>query len=121
MSADTELTGGTWRQVNGVRRWIKDLPVDPTTPSPLAQFRNLRRLIACSCGARLTEPCRTRQGNWTHHRYRLVARRCVCGNPLRPNHQFCTDECRHDARADTYRRREVRTPTRERRRKKEAA
>lgn len=99
------LTGGQWVNVRGVKRWqVDEAPVE-APPEP----------IACPCGARLSEPCRTASGNWTRHADRITSRRCPCGNVPREGSHFCTEECRREARAATYREREKRTPTRLRR------
>jgi hypothetical protein len=103
--AELALTGGRWVNVRGVMRWQADETPAEAPPEP----------IACPCGARLSEPCRTTSGNWTRHADRITSRRCSCGNVPREGSHFCTDECRREARAATYREREKRTPTRLRR------
>lgn len=105
-----ELTEGAWATRRLVRVWQ---PGSAPLPPPVFDPRDL---IVCTCGATLTEPCRTTSGNYTVHRDRVIPRRCRCGDLLPAGQRFCGDQCRADARADTYRRREQRTPTRLRRR-----
>lgn len=100
------LVGGRWVQDGLVQRWVADVAAEPITPP---------EPIACPCGARISEPCRTAGGNWTRHVDRVTSRRCPCGNVPREGSHFCTTECQAEARAATYRRREERTPTRDRR------
>ena len=99
---EAELTGGRWVRVGLVERWQPGLAV-------------VAEPIVCPCGARLSDPCRTVSGNPTRHADRIIDRRCPCGNVLPAGYHYCTNECRRLARAATYRRREQRTPTRERR------
>jgi hypothetical protein len=100
-------TEGQWVQRGMVLRFI---------PAPPPEPRRVADLIACPlCRATLSEPCRTAAGNWTTHDVRLVSRRCPCGNRPREGSHFCTDECRREARAATYSRREQRRPTKTRR------
>lgn len=100
------MTVGTWSG-GLVKRW-HELP----EPEPAIDER---ALLACLCGATLTEPCRTAGGNYTVHADRVIPRRCRCLGILEQGALYCGDQCRQDARRDTYRRREQRTPTRLRR------
>lgn len=108
---ESALTGGRWVRVGLVHRWVVDEEPEPVKPP---------EPIACPCGARLSEPCRTTGGNWTRHAERLTSRRCPCGNVPREGSHYCTTECRDEARAETYRAREQRNPTRQRRRNEAA-
>lgn len=104
---EVALTGGRWVNVRGVMRWEQN---------EAAKVETVADLVACpTCGAKLSEPCRTGSGNATRHVDRVLPRRCPCGNPMQPGSFFCTSECRSQARAATYERREKRNPTRERR------
>lgn len=117
-----EALGGTWRNVGGVMRW------SPTpTPSEVADLRARLRpvprrhldvsdLIACpTCEAHADERCRSASGHPTaNHKDRLISVRCPCGQPVAPRKQYC-EPCRQRARKQTYRLREIRRPSRERR------
>lgn len=86
-----------------------------TTPTKLTQ------LIACPyCRATVTQACRSPSGNTvTPHTCRLTPRLCPCGNLPPPGYTYCrSPDCSaaEEARRQTYRRREIRTPTRLRRR-----
>lgn len=94
--------------------WVGGLTKRWQPPAPAAQLDPLQ-LVVCPCGATLAEPCRTTGGNYTVHADRVIPRRCRCGGVLPAGEHFCTAECRAEARAETYRRREQRTPTRLRR------
>lgn len=124
---DIALTDGRWVNVRGVMRWV---PGEPEAPRerprlvrPLLTPADVAQMIACPrCLARVCEPCRTRTGNSTTHTERLIPRRCLCGEPLRARKTLC-EPCRELSRQDTYRRREITTPTALRRRstRKDAA
>lgn len=107
------LEGGVWRNVGGVMRW------SVTPPPPIAMRRkvNAHDLIACgACGARVDERCHSAAGNVVgDHEARLVSVRCSCGERVQPSHRYCSDVCREKARKRTYRLREIRQPTAERR------
>lgn len=75
-------------------------------------------LIACpACRATLAEPCRTATGKAREaHSCRLLVRRCgQCGGLPEKGSHYCSDACRVSARRESYRRREIRMPTRLRR------
>lgn len=78
----------------------------------------LQRLIVCPvCRATLVEPCRTVTGRARHpHPTRILGRRCPCGRTPMSGSHYCSPECRAIARRRDYWLREVRTPTRLRRR-----
>lgn len=99
---EVELTGGRWVRDGLIERWQPGLAA-------------VAEPIVCPCGARMSQPCRTQGGNQTRHADRVIDRRCPCGNTLPAGYHYCTNECRRLARAATYRRREQRTPTHERR------
>lgn len=116
------LRGGRWRRVHGVMRWSPD-----PTPSEVADLHarmkparrtnlNVSDLIACpTCGAHANERCRSASGNpRENHAARLISVRCPCGEPVAPRKQYC-EPCRERARKQTYRLREIRRPTVERR------
>lgn len=106
-----------WITVDGIRvaRPRRRASVaEPLTDADVAQ------MIACpQCRAKVCEPCLTRGGNSTEHALRLIPRRCQCGALLEPKHTFCAP-CAEVARTRTYYRREVRTPTALRRRRRAA-
>lgn len=118
------LVGGSWKPVRGVLRWVPD--AETVARDELEELRQRTRrgkkptsggdLVACpTCLARLSETCKTRGGNPTNpHRERLASRRCVCGDLLAPRKVYC-EPCRQRARKNTYRSREVRRATAERR------
>ena len=102
---------GTWHQVGGVMRWSPALP-----PLPVRR-KSIHDLIACgACGARVDERCHSRAGNVVgDHEARLVSVRCPCGERVKSGYWYCSDPCRATARKRTYRLREIRRPTSERR------
>lgn len=108
-----ELTNGRWVPRGGILVWVADPPPLALVPKP--RVVDLADLIACpTCQAKVTEACKTIGGYTTAHPKRLVSRRCPCGSTLEPKRTMC-DECREKSRAETYRLREIRKPTRERR------
>ena len=119
------LTGGRWVTVGGIQRWIKDAPEKPVPPKlERAQLRpapmptEITQLVACPrCRATLAQPCKTESGNSTTHTERIVPRRCPCGQPVEPRKTYC-QACRDRRRRETYRQREITTPTALRRRER---
>jgi hypothetical protein len=95
---DLALTGGRWVTVRGVQRWRAEpvmLLALRLVPDPDA--------IACRCGAKVTETCRTRNGHRTRsHDYRVIPQACQCGAELGWKRRLC-DDCRA-ARAQQQRR-----------------
>jgi hypothetical protein len=85
-------------------------------PSKTRTRYDVHRLIACpTCGAKADQRCRTAGGTPTaNHADRLISVRCPCGEPVAPSCQYCPP-CRDAARKQSYRLRELRNPTRERR------
>jgi hypothetical protein len=124
VSADPiELEDGEWRVVHGVLRWVDVPPPVVTERQVRAKLRAVKAaefdptLIACpTCRATVTQKCHTAGGNVTApHADRLVSCRCLCGDLLESRKQYC-EQCRARARKDTYRRREIRNATAQRRR-----
>lgn len=83
------LTGGRWvPDRRGIQRWQPNPPRLRLAPDLDA--------VACRCGAKVTETCRTAQGHRTRdHVYRRFPRRCRCGGELRWKERVC-DSCRVD-------------------------
>lgn len=97
---------GTWGG-----RLYKDGQQIEAPPEPLP--------VACDqCGARQDQRCHTANGKTVKpHKRRRGPVMCPCGRAEpAPKHQYC-EPCRRAARLDTYRLREDRTPTRDRRAK----
>lgn len=115
----TALTDGRWVRRGPVLVWDDTpLPDEVTAIRPPApKAATLPPLIACpTCHATVTQTCRTAGGNPTaDHADRLVTRRCPCGALLEPRKQWC-EPCRAAARRRTYRDREIRRSTSQRRR-----
>lgn len=86
---------------------------DPEPPAPI----RVHDLIACpTCHARVDERCRSATGTpRVPHVNRLAPQLCPCGELLAWKKQLC-EECRREARQETYALREQRIPTRLRRR-----
>jgi hypothetical protein len=101
----------TWR-----RRGLVQVAAPATEPPP-SLARTIHDLIACpTCHARVDERCKSATGTpRSPHVNRLVPRRCPCGASLEDRKQMC-EQCRREARRETYADRERRTPTRQRRR-----
>lgn len=99
----------------------KAIEVRPDRAELAAQERrllaHLAEMIACPyCGAKVSESCRSAGGNpRVPHTVRVVARLCTCGKPVEARHRMC-NQCRKEARKETYRLREIREPTASRRR-----
>lgn len=107
-------TRGRWTLRAGV--WVWRLPPRRTPEVWQAPRVFDPDLIACECGATVTQTCKTVGGNpTTDHTYRAVSRRCLCGALLDWKKQYC-EPCRAAANKQTGWRRERRTPTRTRRR-----
>lgn len=106
------LAGGSWQSRHGVQVWVAEVrrPLEP--PPPLIAL-----LIACPfCRAKVNQTCRTPAGNpRTPHVVRLAPRLCECGSRLARKKLRCPP-CAVEARRRTYRLREMRQPTRGRRR-----
>jgi hypothetical protein len=121
-AAEVEPLGGTWRNVGGVMRWSPE--VTPSEVADLqARMRPMRRrfldvhaFIACpTCEARADERCHSPAGNSTMpHKERIISVRCACGQPVERRKLYC-EPCRKKARKQTYRLREIRQPSSERR------
>lgn len=83
-----ELTDGEWRpDRHGIQRWypatvtIREIRPEPEVP------------VACKCGARRNESCRTKSGHRTQdHVDRWLPRACACGASLsKPGARSCAD------------------------------
>lgn len=106
------LGPGRWRPVKGVLRWFPGVRPQ-TVPRRKVDIHDF---IACpTCGARADQRCRTTTGNSSaNHQARVIGVRCRCGQPVTPYKQYC-EPCRILARTATFRRREIRNRTSERR------
>lgn len=120
--AVNELSDGTWRNVKGVWRWSADV-----TPNEVADLKasmkptprrpiEVHRYVACPvCLARADERCRASGGTpRKNHAARIISVRCPCGDPVKWRKLYC-EPCRLRARKQTYRLREIRKPSAERR------
>lgn len=104
---------GEWIPKRGILVWQPYPPRTTRLKAAPPPFNT--GLLACRCGATVVETCKTSGGNPTApHAYRIVSRRCLCGAILGHKRWYC-DTCRDRARKDTYRRREIRKRTAERR------
>lgn len=116
------LEGGTWRNDNGVWRWSTAV-----APAEVADLRarmrpqprrpiDVHRYVACpTCGARADERCHATGGTpRSNHAARIISVRCPCGEPVEHRKLYC-EPCRVRARKQTYRLREIRKPSAERR------
>lgn len=74
-----ELLDGRWTTGGLVRTWEPEPAFDP----------RIRALIACHCGARLSEAC--------GHAERLISRRCPCGELPNGAQTYCSTDCRDRA------------------------
>lgn len=103
------MTGQWVTRRGGVKVFVET----PERPRTL----DLTRLIACpTCHAKVTETCRTSGGNPTApHGSRLAPRLCPCGALLEPKKQLC-EHCRVESRRLSWRLREQRRKTSQRRR-----
>lgn len=89
LADDLALPPGRWVPRKGSGGVMEFLP-DPVTI--LAQQPDHRGAVACKCGARETQTCRTKNGNGRKaHPYRELPRVCTCGNVLEPRKQRCAD------------------------------
>lgn len=120
MSSAAVLTEGRWVVRGGIAHW-SDAPevaeVRDLKAKPKRRRLDVGTLIACPrCRAKVTETCKTTGGNPTaEHAERLVSRRCPCGERVAWKKQLC-EPCRASARKQTYRLREIRKATSQRRR-----
>ena len=86
MTDHIALTGGEWRPDGGIMRWFPALTSVPEPP-PFDPDE-----IACySCGATLTQGCRTKSGLATKGHAGRLPRRCPCGADLLPQRSLCPD------------------------------
>ena len=99
------LTGGRWVLRGGIQRWQADPePVEAVEPTPLKPRPANGDLIACpTCGARITERCRSASGRRAdvEHANRILPRRCACGGLPVSSSPYCR-ECRHEVALGTH-------------------
>ncbi len=86
------LTGGSWVNDRGVRRWVPNPP--PLAPAPV---------VACpTCGALKHETCRNTSGKVrTPHTGRDGVPMCRCGASKEPRKTYCED-CRVLSQRQTW-------------------